>query len=86
MPTTVTVCFFAAAREQVGVDETKLELDDSAGGCTTATFAVALLQQYPQLSQLLPRCALALNGEYVQESQSVRSGDEIAVLPPMSGG
>ena len=48
----------------------------------------ALQKQYPQLERILLRCALAINGEYVTEdaATSLKAGDEVAVLPPMSGG
>ena len=36
--------------------------------------------------ELLPRCALARNAEYVVGTQALRDGDEIAVIPPVSGG
>ena len=84
MAVTVKVCFFAAAREQVGVDELPLELAD--GACTTSAAAKLLQMRYPQLEKLLPRCALAVNGEYVQSDTALKQGDELAVLPPMSGG
>ena len=57
-----------------------------ADGASTSALLEALLQQYPQLEHLLPRCALAVNGSYVQEEEALADGDEVAVLPPMSGG
>ena len=84
MATTVKVMLFAAAREQAGVDEMRLEL--GASECTTTGAAQSLQQRYPQLEKLLPRCALAVNGEYVQSEMALKEGDEVAVLPPMSGG
>lgn len=84
MTVTVKVCLFAAAREQVGIDEMPLELKEDS--CTTTAAARALEQLYPQLAKLLPRCAIAVNGEYVQSDTALKQGDEVAVLPPMSGG
>lgn len=79
----VKVCFFAGAREQVGIDHTQLQL---ATGSGTPAFVDALVGRYPQLSTLLPRCALAINGDYVRSETLLATGDEVAVLPPMSGG
>ena len=48
-----------------------------------------LQEQYPELERLLPRCALAVNGNYIAAERKERplaDGDEVAVLPPMSGG
>lgn len=67
----------------VGEPEIQLEVD---GGATTADVVLALQTQYPQLERLLPRCALAVNGDYVQGDTPLSEGDEVAVLPPMSGG
>ena len=77
------MCFFAAARELVGEPETQLELPADGG---TAAVVETLLLRYPQLAGLLPRCALAINGDYVRGECSIKQGDEVAVLPPMSGG
>ena len=74
------VCVRARA---VGVAEQSLELAD---GASSIACVEALSAQHPQLVRLLPRCALAINGNYVQESVQLADGDEVAVLPPMSGG
>ena len=79
----VKVCFFAGAREQVGIADTQLEL---AAGAGTSQFVQELVALYPQLESLLPRCALAINGDYVRSETPLVAGDEVAVLPPMSGG
>ena len=67
-----------------GTAELQLEM---VAGSSTLTVVDALQAQFPQLEQLLPRCALAVNGDYVQSTEMALSeGDEIALLPPMSGG
>ena len=80
----VKVCFFAGAREQVGIDHTQLQL---ATGSGTPAFVDALVGTLPTaVNALLPRCALAINGDYVRSETLLATGDEVAVLPPMSGG
>lgn len=83
----VKVLLFAAARDAAGTPELELELADADSTGTSAVVS-ALQKQYPQLERILPRCALAINGEYVTEdaATSLKAGDEVAVLPPMSGG
>ena len=71
-------------REAVG--EAEIDLDVAADARTSPEFVNALLAAYPQIDKLLPRCALAVNGEYVEEAIVLKEGDEVAVLPPMSGG
>ena len=66
-----------------GTDEVDLELKEPAD---TQSLRTALEARYPGLLALLPRCAIARNGEYTQGVQSLADGDELAVLPPVSGG
>ena len=78
------VCFFASTKDLTGTSE--LELEVPADG-SMAAIVETLRVRYPQLERLLPRCALAVNGEYVEvEDAQVADGDEVALLPPMSGG
>ena len=75
------VCPYAPT---AGTAQVELEV---APGSSTLAVVDALQVQLPQLEQLLPRCALAVNGDYVECTQAALSeGDEVALLPPMSGG
>ena len=67
----------------VGATEVRIEVP---AGSRTPAIVHALNEQYPQLERLLPRCALAVNGDYVEGERVLADGDEVAVLPPMSGG
>lgn len=40
----------------------------------------------PRFSELLPTCKVWVNGEPASPSTELRAGDELAVLPPVSGG
>ena len=77
------VLFFAAAREQVGEAEITVEL---TVGEATSAIVDELVARYPQLEKILPRCALSVNGDYIRGETPLAAGDEVAVLPPMSGG
>jgi molybdopterin converting factor small subunit len=46
----------------------------------------ALTRQFPPLADYTPAVSVAVNEEYARLSASVRDGDEIAFLPPVSGG
>jgi molybdopterin synthase catalytic subunit/molybdopterin converting factor small subunit len=44
------------------------------------------LRNHPVATQLLPRIAVSVNAEYAQSSQILCEGDEVGLLPPVSGG
>lgn len=79
----VNCLFFAGARDVVGVNSTNFEIQE---GSTTTEFAKVLLQKYPSLEKVLQTSLLAVNQEYVEEPVLLKEGDEIAVIPPISGG
>jgi molybdopterin converting factor subunit 1 len=77
----ITVRFFAAAREAVGADS-----ESMAFAGPVAEFRRALADRWPSLSCLLPRCAVAVNRTYACDDSAIAPGDEVALLPPVSGG
>jgi molybdopterin converting factor subunit 1 len=80
---TVTVKLFAAARELTGSEEIKLELPE---GATVGGAKRVLAQRYPQMASLLSRSVMARNQEYALDVEVVEESDELAVIPPVSGG
>jgi molybdopterin converting factor subunit 1 len=79
----IKVKFFALARDLAGTGETSLDLPASS---TTEAAVSQIVAAYPNLASIRPRLAIALNQSYVRENQSLREGDEIALIPPVSGG
>ena len=77
------ILFFASARELTG--ETEAELDISEGTMSDAVPAI-LMAIYPDLDMQRDRMSLAINQVYCREPTLLRSGDVLAVLPPISGG
>ena len=80
---TVRVKFFALARDRFGTAEASLDLAD---GSTVAAARDALASAYPQSADVLPRAAIAVNRAYSRPGDVLGDGDELAVLPPVSGG
>jgi molybdopterin converting factor subunit 1 len=80
---TVTVKLFAAAREMIGSDTVSLELPE---GATVADAKHILTQRYPQITGLLSRSVMARKQEYALDMDVVAASDELAVIPPVSGG
>ena len=81
---TVTVRLFAVLRERVGSDSIEVELEDGA----TVAEALARLAERPELGELLDRMpvAMAVNRDYADPGTSLAAGDELALVPPVSGG
>lgn len=74
------VLFFGPAREQAGAAREQVIVP---AGTTLAELRASLR---PRLGPLAERTALAVNGEIVRDDRSLATGDEVAVLPPVSGG
>ena len=79
----VTVLFFAGARERVGVG--RVELDVSAGAYLGVVVDRAIASTGVEY-ELPENVMLARNGVYSDRSTVLNDGDEIAVIPPVSGG
>ncbi|MEK6643436.1 MAG: MoaD/ThiS family protein [Planctomycetota bacterium] len=78
----INVRFFGPAREWAGRDEMKLDAPTAA---TLGAVAGILSEKYPRLGQAVG-IRLALNQAFVPLSTCVKSGDEVAIIPPVSGG
>jgi molybdopterin converting factor subunit 1 len=78
----INVRFFGPAREWTGQDDMKLAVPTAA---TLGAVAGVLSEKYPRLGQAVG-VRLALNQAFVPLSASVKAGDEVAVIPPVSGG
>lgn len=81
----ITVLFFARGRELAGVSETKTDLHDTPD---TAQLIKHLLTRFPRLTEIMATTVLSLNQEYLNQTQVVplKNGDEVGVIPPVSGG
>jgi molybdopterin converting factor subunit 1 len=82
-PISVHVLFFGAARDAVGREELELSLSSPAN---VAGAFKQLLADYPSLARFGNSLLLAVNQEYAPSDRKLSDGDELAVLPPVSGG
>ncbi len=78
----IKVLLFGAAADRAGTREVELPVDDG----TLAELWPLLVDCHPGLVPMRDTLAFAVNGEYARMDAGVSSGDEIAVLPPVSGG
>jgi molybdopterin synthase catalytic subunit len=79
----VTVRLFGAAREAAGARELRVELP---AGAKVSDLRALLEQDQPLLRSLGSRLRVAVNQEFSAEVRALREGDEVAFLPPVSGG
>lgn len=79
----VTVKLFAAARELAGASEAVVELSNVA---TVGDLRCATAQQWPRLAPLAAQSLMAVNAEYAADALQLKPGDEVALIPPVSGG
>lgn len=82
----ITVRFFAALREQVGRDA--VEVRTPTSGDIAGLLASIREQLGEQVVSKLtsPNVRIALNREFVNSDCAVRDGDEVAFMPPITGG
>ena len=80
---TVRVRLFAILRDRAGVSEFQLELAD---GAEVSRAQEMIVQRLPALRDYVGRCRHAVNHSYVRADALLRDGDELALIPPVSGG
>ena len=79
----IKVLFFGAAADRAGTREIELPVDE---GATLEEIWPLLAGRHPDLAPMRDTLAFAVNGEYARGDAGVSPGDEVAVLPPVSGG
>jgi molybdopterin converting factor subunit 1 len=79
----VTVRLFARLRELAGASELTCELPDDA---VARTAWESLVRVCPALGDYEPAISCAVNEEYARFTTPLKNGDEVAFLPPVSGG
>ncbi|MFC4769206.1 molybdopterin converting factor subunit 1 [Effusibacillus consociatus] len=80
---TLTIRFFAGVAEAAGHREYTVELPE---GTTVADLRAKLQAIFPHAADLLAKSFFSVNHEYADSSAVIKSGDELAVIPPVSGG
>ncbi|BAH45168.1 probable molybdopterin converting factor MoaDE [Brevibacillus brevis NBRC 100599] len=80
---TITILLFAGLAERANAREVQLTLSE---GATVSDLLQAVEKEYPALSALLGSCFVSINHEYAAKNQVISADDEIALLPPVSGG
>ena len=79
----VTVKLFAIAKQFAGNDQVELELGESAN---VESLRQELLSRLPELKPMQDSLRFAVNSEYADDSTTIAQSDEVACIPPVSGG
>ena len=81
----VTVRFFAMLKGLAGTDERQYKVD---GQVTIGDLKAMIKRDFPGLAALLESRSvlISINQEFAQKNAIVKDGDEVAFLPPFSGG
>jgi len=79
----VRVLFFGMLKELAAKSADQVEL---RSGATVSDLLEYYKSEIPKMAVLFPSIALAVNQQYATADTTLRSGDEVAFLPPVSGG
>ena len=79
----VRLRFFASLREQLRMSECEMELPEQA---TVRRVWDTLCADHPEIERFGASVSFAVNREYADGDAALRDGDEVAFIPPVSGG
>ncbi|MBI2956102.1 MAG: molybdopterin converting factor subunit 1 [Acidobacteria bacterium] len=79
----VKVLFFGQLKDLVGRAEDQVELP---AGASVADLVSYYQERVPRWDEFRPSIAVAVNQEYADAAVPLRGGDEVAFIPPVSGG
>jgi molybdopterin converting factor subunit 1 len=79
----VRVLFFGQLKEIVGAGQDEAELSE---GARVEDLFERYGRRFPKLAEFRPSIAASVNQEYAEWRAPLRVGDEVAFLPPVSGG
>jgi molybdopterin converting factor subunit 1 len=79
----VTIKLFARLRDVVGAAELAREVE---AGATVRTLWRRLVTEFPEIASYERSISTAVNADYARMDHVLADGDEVAFLPPVSGG
>ena len=80
---TVQILLFASLKDALGCSQLALEVP---AGASVAQVLALLEQRQPQIASFLPHVRVARNLDYAGAEDVLSEGDELALIPPVSGG
>jgi molybdopterin synthase catalytic subunit len=79
----VTIHFFGPAADDAGCGQCEMPLNEPA---PLDAFLRRVYERFPRLAARADHLRFAINQKYARQEDTVRPGDEVAVIPPVSGG
>lgn len=79
----LNIRLFATLKDSAGASQVSVDVGESA---TVSDLLDSISRQYPAIEPYLQSILISVNQEYAERNQPIRSGDEIALFPPVSGG
>jgi len=79
----VRVLFFASVKDAIGADQLNLELPE---GTSIAEMRDRLKGRFGRAAPHIDGSRVAVNAAFAEDPSVLKDGDEVAVIPPVSGG
>ncbi|QDU62064.1 Molybdopterin synthase sulfur carrier subunit [Planctomycetes bacterium Pan216] len=79
----IHLLLFAGAAEVAGTSDVTMEVGQAA---TIGELRGKIVDEFPDLGPIVGRSMFALNETYVSDDAAISDGDEVACIPPVSGG
>ncbi len=79
----IRVLYFQNIRKVTGMNEETVEIEN---GATVGNLIDSLVKKSPALAAAVPSLLFAVNEVHARESDPLKEGDTVAVMPPFSGG
>lgn len=78
----IKILAFGVAKDIIGGRELTFSFPE---GATVEGLKKTLNEQFPELEKLASM-AIAVNGGYAEDGETIQAGDEVVLIPPVSGG
>ena len=79
----IKLLFFASCRDLIGTGERQMTLSD---GATVTDLISKLASEQARFTDMAPSLMVSVNQAYVERDAELQDGDEVAFIPPVSGG
>jgi molybdopterin converting factor subunit 1 len=79
----IKIKFFAHLRDLMNCETTEITVDQDASVNDVKSI---IAERFPKLREHVKTVSFAIDNEYVSKDKKLKDGDEVALIPPISGG